>query len=245
MIENRLRFICAYALLAGTMAAAPIAVGTRLSLVIDVSDSVDASEYALQMSGYGAAFRNALNQSLIINQGGIAVNYVFFASSATTASPWNLLNDVASINSFATMLESLPRVGGLGGLTNIATGMDQSVASFADATYTSSRKVMDVSGDGEANEGGEPFIARNGAAAQGIVINGLTIGDATLTAYYASNVITSGGFVESVSDFNGFANAIQRKLFRELSTGEVPEPSGFVLMGAGLMGVAYWWRRAR
>lgn len=241
-----LKSLAVAALLVSAVSAAPIQVGTRLSLVIDVSGSVASNEYNLQMDGYGAAFRNAANQALITSGGGIAVNYVFFASSATTASAWTLLSDVTSINSFATLLEGLARPGSgvVGTQTGIAAGMTSSLASFADATYTANRNVIDVSGDGESNIGASPTGPRNTAAGQGIVVNGVTIGIGAgdLFGYYTSNVITAGGFVEAALGFNEFSDAINRKLFRELG-GEIPEPSTYALMATGLLGLVYFRRK--
>jgi len=231
------------ALLVSAVSAAPIQVGTRLSLVIDVSGSVDSTEYNLQMDGYGAAFRNASNQALIINGNGIAVNYVFFASTATAASPWTLLNDVATINAFATLLETISRPSGLGTLTDIAAGMRSSLDSFANTTYTANRNIMDVSGDGISNDGVSPTGPRDAAANQGIVVNGVTIGGgATLSTYYTNNVITNDGFVEAAVGFDDFSSAINRKIFRELG-GEIPEPSTYAMMATGLLGLVYARRR--
>jgi len=235
----------AIAALLVSSASAATMVGTRLSLVIDVSGSVIGSEYNLQMDGYGAAFRNAANQALIVNGGGIAVNYVFFASTATAASTWTLLNNVASINAFATLLEGIARPGSgtVGTETDIASGMTSSLASFANATFAANRNVMDVSGDGASNDGASPTGPRNTAQAQGIVINGVTIGGgATLFNYYTNNVITAGGFVEAAVGFNDFSEAINRKLFRELG-GEIPEPSTYAMMATGLIGLAYFRRK--
>jgi hypothetical protein len=242
---NKLIFktLAVAALLVSAVSAAPIQVGTRLSLVIDVSGSVDTSEYNLQMDGYGSAFRNAANQALIINGGGIAVNYVFFASSATTASTWTLLSDVASINAYATVLEGLARP--FSSSTGIAGGLRSSIASFADTTYIANRNVIDVSGDGEENVTTDAALRaqRDAAAGNGIVINGVTIGGgASLINFYTNNVITPGGFVEFANDFNDFEGAINRKLFRELG-GDIPEPSTYAMMASGLLGLVYFRRK--
>ncbi|MCX6613339.1 MAG: DUF1194 domain-containing protein [Acidobacteria bacterium] len=243
---NKLIFktLAVAALLVSAVSAAPIQVGTRLSLVIDVSGSVTTAEYNLQMDGYGAAFRNAANQALIVNGGGIAVNYVFFASSATTASTWTLLSDVASINAYATVLENVARP--FSSSTGIAGGIRSSLASFADTTYTANRNVIDVSGDGEENVSTDAAVRgqRDAAAAAGIVINGVTIGTGggNLFGYYTNNVITSGGFVEAAVSFTDFSDAINKKLFRELG-GDIPEPSTYAMMATGLLGLAYFRRK--
>ena len=107
---------------AGTM------VDTKLSLVIDVSGSVSTSEYNLQMDGYAAAFRSSGVQNLILNGplGRIAVNTTFFASSATTPTAFQLLDDAASINGYADFLDNATRPTGIGTSTEIADGITPS-----------------------------------------------------------------------------------------------------------------------
>ena len=59
--------------------------------MIDVSGSVDATEYALQRDGYFNAFKNAGIQSQIVNGtggDGIAVRVIEFSSSATQIVGW-------------------------------------------------------------------------------------------------------------------------------------------------------------
>ncbi|MBM3761551.1 MAG: DUF1194 domain-containing protein, partial [Acidobacteria bacterium] len=201
--------------------------------------SIQNGEFDLQMDGYGAALRNLANQSLIINGGGIAINSVFFGTSATTASAWTHLFDVTSINAYATTLETLSRP--FSGRTNIAAGMESSLNSFALTDFTASRNVMDVSGDGEQNENGSPSTVRNTAAAQGIIINGLPIGPASLQTYYQNDVVTVNGFLEPAAGFPDFTDAINKKLFREL--GGVPEPSTYAMMASGLVALAYFRRK--
>ncbi len=218
-------------------------VGTELSLLIDVSGSISATEYNLQMDGYGAAFRNAANQNLIINGGGIAANFVFFSGAGQTqVSIWSLLNNVATINAFATTLENVVRP--FSGQTGISGGLLASRTSFVNNGFEGNRLVIDVSGDGVENVSTDANVRaqRDAAFASGIVINGLPIGPASLATYYTNNIITSNGFTLPVSTFAGFESAINQKLFRELG-GEVPEPGTYAMMGLGLMGLAYFRRK--
>ena len=58
--------------MAGPAAAVPVAV--ELALLVDVSGSVDNSEYNLQKTGYVNAFKDAIIQSNIASlTGGIAI----------------------------------------------------------------------------------------------------------------------------------------------------------------------------
>jgi hypothetical protein len=79
---------------------------------------------------------------------------------------------------------------------------------------------IDISGDGRSNSGQHPALARSMAINKDITINGLAIldGDAGLAAYYRAHVTGGpGSFVISANDFEDFAEAMKRKLARELS----------------------------
>ena len=179
--------------LASPLVAGPIAL--ELSLVIDVSGSIDTTEYNLQRAAYAGAFNLPTIQSTIAGlNGGVAVNVIQFDSSSFTALPWTLLTDNASVTAFANSLASMPRQGTNGG-TNIIAGMNASLSSFASNSYTGTRMVMDVSGDGEQNQQGcqssDTICAalqavRDNAALAGITVNGLPILASApgLAAYY-------------------------------------------------------------
>ena len=234
--------------LAAPLAAGPVAL--ELSLVIDVSGSIDTTEYNLQRAAYAGAFNLPSIQATIAGlNGGVAINVIQFDSSSFTALPWTLLTDNASVSAFASSLASMPRQGSNGG-TNIIAGMNASLASFAANSYQGSRMVMDVSGDGEQNQQGcqssDTVCAalqavRDNAATAGITVNGLPILASApgLAAYYQSNVITPGGFLKVSADFASFEAAIGSKLYQEISgqappNGDVPEPGTAALLGLGL-----------
>jgi len=232
-----------------------IPVDLELSLVIDVSGSVNASEYNLQMDGYANAFRSNTVQDAILGGtvGSIAVNSIFFSSSASEGIGFTLLDSAAAINSFADVLDNFARP--FSGGTTIASGLNLSVPSFGDETggvangFESARQVIDVSGDGQSNILSTQ-AARDNALAAGIdAINGIAIEfndtSTTITDFYRDNVIGgTGSFVETAAGFASFQDAITRKLFREISNpNPVSEPSTLVLLSLGLFGLAFARRR--
>ena len=80
------------------------------------------------------------------------------------------------------------------------------------------RKVIDVSGDGESNEGVEPAAQRRGLNADDITVNAIAIetDDTDLTAYFFENLITGpGAFVMTAQGFDDYPEQIKRKLQRE------------------------------
>ena len=82
--------------------------------------------------------------------------------------------------------------------------------------------MIDVSGDGPANRGLSPSAARDAALAEGLTVNGLAILNEAprLDRYYIENVIGGpAAFVETTASFEDFAEAMIRKLSREIRGG--------------------------
>jgi hypothetical protein len=237
-------------LLFGATQTMAVPVDLELSLVIDVSGSVSTAEYNLMMDGYANAFRDATIQSNILSTAGgdigaIAVNVVFFASSAFTTAldSFVLLDSLAAINSFADTLDNFLRPGSGG--TVIGSGMIKSTSLLSgDNGFESTNLIMDVSGDGTSNIAATQ-AASDAAAAAGITVNGITIGAQGINDFYVANVITSDGFAIHATDFTAFSSAIQTKLVIETSGGDtsVPAPATLLLMGAGLLGFSITRRR--
>jgi Protein of unknown function (DUF1194) len=83
-----------------------------------------------------------------------------------------------------------------------------------------SRRVIDVSGDGEDNDGGNAGLVRDAAVARGITINGLPIlyGSNRIEAYYRAEVIGGpGAFLMPTANMQSFKQAMTQKLLREVS----------------------------
>ncbi len=223
--------------------AAPV--DLELSLVIDVSGSVDSSEYNLMMDGYANAFRNTTVQNNILGgtNGSIAVNTIFFSSSAFTTSLDNfvLLDSAAAINSFADTLDNFVRPGSGG--TDIYTGTNKAIALLdADTLYESTRQIIDISGDGSNSSISLDQAARADAESKNYTINGITIGANSINTYYADNVITSDGFALHANSFAEFEQAILQKLKVETNTNpnnNIPEPTTLALLALGFLGFRF------
>ncbi|MGC4078081.1 MAG: DUF1194 domain-containing protein [Rubrivivax sp.] len=230
-------------------------VALELSLVMDISPSVDTAEYALQRDGYVAAFNDTSIRSSILSfasSGGIAVNVVHFSQGASEAVAWTRLTTSDEIDAFVASLVAMTPVGIRNG-TDVYEGVVGGTSAITGNAFEGVRKVIDVSGDGTQNVGSPcpdpapngtadcPALreARDAAAALGITINGLAIEDGTygstgLTNWYRDNLRTADGFVVTAANFQDFERAAIQKIGREI-TGDVPEPASLALAALALL----------
>ena len=207
-------------------AASPVRaepVELELLLAVDASSSVDPGEYRLQMQGLAAAFRHpAVRRALAqVGEPGIVVALLQWSrpDSQNFAVPWTRVRDAASLEALAAAIDTARR-GWIAGGTAIARALDVASEALAANRFEGRRRVIDLSGDGRANMGGPPAVARDRATAQGVTINALAIVNEEwrLDRYYRDEVIGgTGAFVMVADDYDDFARAIRAKLVREIA----------------------------
>lgn len=206
-------------------------VDLELVLAVDVSGSVDPEEGKLQREGYVQAFLNEKVQRAIGGGpfGRIAVTYVEWAGDnhQHTVVDWTVLSDAASVRAFALAVAEAPITSQQ--WTSISAAIDFAVPLFDGNGVEGTRRVIDVSGDGENNRGRPVEAARDAAVARGITINGLPIlndrpnpwggsPSGNLDGYYRDSVIGGpGAFLVPATGFESFADAILSKLLLEVS----------------------------
>ncbi|MDX1424244.1 MAG: DUF1194 domain-containing protein [Kiloniellales bacterium] len=204
-----------------------IDVDLELVLAVDTSGSVDAEEYALQISGIAEAFRDPEVVAAIAAGplGRIAVNVAFWAESQLPKQSlaWRVIAEAGDAAAFAATLDALPRAAPAGG-TGIGRGVIYAVRLLQENDISGTRRVIDVSGDGRETPfryfSVPPEQARAYAAAHGVTVNGLAIlaDEPDLERYYRESVIVGpGAFTLAADDFQDFADAMRRKLIREIT----------------------------
>ena len=195
-------------------------VDLALVLAVDVSASVDYDEFALMIGGLSAAF---LGPAVIAAatggpRGAIAVAALFWSEAQALAMPWMRLASAEEGEVIAEALLAAPRQP-RAGATALGEGLVAALALLARCPAPAGRQVVDVSGDGAGNRGRPSGPVRDVAVAAGVVINGLAVvnEEVELAAHYAAEVIGGpGSFVLECADYGDFAEAIGRKLVREM-----------------------------
>ncbi|MDF0603137.1 DUF1194 domain-containing protein [Psychromarinibacter sp. C21-152] len=236
----------ALVLLAWLVSALPAGAACRqaLALGLDVSGSVDAVEYRLQLDGLAAALlRPEVQQAFLAFPEAPVRLYVFeWAGSADQRRlvDWREIGSAGDLADVAAVLTGTGRVS-MAPATAIGVAMRTGAEALA-AQGDCDRRVLDLSGDGKSNVGPRPRTVKRDPALAGITVNGLVVGadprsasDARgaavgeLLAYYRNEVIHGpGAFTELALGFEGFEGAMAKKLLRELQTlavaGRGPRP---------------------
>ena len=204
-----------------TKSASAAGAGLALVLAVDVSASVTADSYLLQRNGIARAFESPrLVSAISAVPSGIEALVLEWSDPDRIAVTvgWTRVADADSATAFAAAVRAATRSSK--GLTAIGPALLAAAATFDHAPEPAPRRIIDISGDGMANFGLPPSVARDRTVAAGISINALAIltEEPWLEAYYRSNVIGGpGAFVLAARDFRSFADAMLRKLVQEVA----------------------------
>ena len=205
-----------------------------LVLAADVSRSVDHQKFMLQREGYAAAVSDSRVLDAIRSgpHGKIAITFVEWSGygAQKVVVDWAVVDGAPAARRFGDQLVEAPR--SFADRTSISGGIDFAATLFEKAPFTTTRKTIDVSGDGTNNAGRDVRIARDEAVAKGITINGLVILSESkvpwnpehtnppggLEKYYRDNVMGGpGSFVVAAEGFESFGRAIVRKMIAEIA----------------------------
>lgn len=196
-----------------------------LALGLDVSSSVDGSEYLLQTRGLAAALTSDTVREAFLGVSGEVVALNIFEWSGRrqqmTRQDWVVIRAPADLDAIAAGL-----LGARRSYEQYPTALGHAIIHGAEALARApacAELKLDISGDGGNNDGIPPPLAATNAP---IVINGLVIGDdgGALARYYQNFVIRGpGAFVEVANDYEDFEEAMTRKLERELRPAAVSQ----------------------
>ena len=196
-----------------------------LLLALDVSSSVDAAEDRLQRGG--------LVSALISPE----VEAAFFAADqpvALAAYEWSgrynqqVILDWTLIDSRAALVRAAEVVAASTRSHNdFPTAMGYALghgAKLLGRAPNCLRQTIDISGDGQNNEGFGPQVAYREFPFQGVTVNGLVVnaadfeGEVGLIAFYQGEVLHGpGAFMIVANGFEDYERAMRRKLERELT----------------------------
>lgn len=200
-----------------------------LALALDVSGSVDAREYRLQLDGLAAALSDPEVHAALLSGPDAPVSLFVFewsdAADQRVLVDWVYLADAAVLQRTANQLRAVRRAP-----AGVSTALGAALATGAHRLAQMDHcwvRTLDVSADGTSNTGPRPQDVTGLAALDEITINALVIlpppgttspaQDAKLLAYFDELVIRgSGAFRESARGYDDYARAMKRKLLREI-----------------------------
>jgi hypothetical protein len=205
-----------------------------LVLAADVSRSVTEPKFKLQREGAAAAITHP-DVVKAMTSGPNRRIAICFLEWATVGQQgvvvdWTLIDGAAAARSFGGRLVEAPR--SFVGSTSISSAIDFSVRQLERAPFTTERRVIDISGDGNNNSGRSVTDARDDAVAMGITINALVIltplsesfrpehtnPPGGLEKYFKDNVIGGpGSFTVVAEGHESFGRALTKKLIQEIA----------------------------
>jgi hypothetical protein len=212
-----------------------IAVDAELVIAVDVSNSMDPEEQALQREGYitGLTSREFLSALRSGINGRIAVTYFEWAGpyDQKIVMPWRLIDGPDTAAAAAKEIGAAPYR--RAPRTSIYGALQFAKPLFDNSGYHGLRRIIDVSGDGTNNIGPPVTLMRDEVLGFGITINGLPImlsrpyGSGTdianLDVYYEDCVIGGpGAFVIAIHERDQFKDATRTKLVLEIA-GPLPQ----------------------
>ncbi len=201
------------------LAPPAMACDLALALAVDVSGSVDSTEYRIQMDGLAAGLRDpVVSEALVRGQARLMLVQWTGSSRQKVTIPWTRIDGFETLDGFADKVARDPRVW-RNFSTAIGEALEMTVSSF-DSVSDCKRHLIDISGDGVSNEGVEPSELHGMLRTRGVTVNAIAIEESEpdLTAYFFENVIVGeGAFVVSATGFADYPERIRKKLLREVT----------------------------
>lgn len=198
-----------------------------LIIALDGSASVGFAEFNLVTAAMGAALRDAeVVDGLMGARSGSMLALLLWsgANAHEVMVDWSAIANPADAAGFAQAVADVPRTvrPGETAIGEALLAAERLFAALPAAVLPAAggRRVVDVVGDGRSNAGIAPGPVRDRMTAAGVTINGLCVlhEEPDLLASYTAEVIGGpGAFALACADFADFAEAMRRKLLREIA----------------------------
>ncbi|MGO8918606.1 MAG: DUF1194 domain-containing protein [Stellaceae bacterium] len=222
MVRTLAAAVLAFSALIAVRAAAAEA-DLALVLAVDVSSSINEERFGLQREGIAKGLES--REILDAIAGGphqtIELAVIEWSERQHVVVDWTVIRGRADLEPVLKALRTSPRPN-VGYKTNVAAGIVNAAGLFETAPLLADRKIIDVSGDGQQNDGTlAAEAARDMAVAQDITINGLPITsgeEPEVDRWYRSHVVGGdGAFMVVANGHDSFADAIHKKLSLEVA----------------------------
>jgi hypothetical protein len=221
-------------LLLGTGTSVSAACRQALALGLDISGSVDADEYRLQLDGLASALQDGDVKRAFLALPEAYVRLFIFEwggyGTQRQVVPWTDVTDAAVLDGIAATLRSTRRLP-----HDPATAIGKAMLYGGEELFDQRdcwRLTLDLSGDGKSNIGPLPGLSKRDPLLRDVTVNALVIGaniqpfavlpsneSADLVRYFISQVIRGpDAFVETAGEFEDFRDAMARKLLKEMRT---------------------------
>lgn len=221
------------ALALGLLATDASACRQALVLGLDVSGSVDAAEYRLQIDGLAGALQSDPVREVLLATPESPVRIAVFEWSGPDSQrillPFATITDEAALEGAAARIVATERVA-VSPTTAIGSALQTGFDLLATQPDCLAR-TLDISGDGQSNTGPRPQTVAAPDWPRPAIVNALVVatpdpnGDARhgeikeLSSYFSAYVIRGpGAFVETALGFEDYQAAMTRKLLRELTS---------------------------
>ncbi len=213
---------CGLAAVAFATSVSTAASGCDLALVlaVDVSLSVDMSEFSLQTRGTADALLDERVKAALLSSGtGVSIAFVQWSGrhDQVASTSWTHVTTASELEQLSATIRGTARQ--FQSRTAPGSAIEFASVLHQSNPLTCDRKVIDVSGDGVENTGLRTRDARVQAVARDITINGLVVSgaDDDVEGFYRHNVIGGpGAFLETANGYEDYPRAIRDKLLKEL-----------------------------
>ncbi len=207
--------------------AAPAVAECRLALLlaVDVSRSIDAADYVIQTEGLASALEDEAVRAAIFGPEGEVALAVYQWSGRgyqDVLQDWVVLDTPEALDRVIWTVRLTPRPD-----ARLATALGDALRFGAEMMASAppcARRVIDVAGDGQNNEGLSVTRTYEREDFADITVNALAVGEHEqgIANYFRDEVIRgSGAFVEFAPRQIDYPPAIHRKLLRELEAPKI------------------------